>query len=133
MIEQFTFYELYADILYGLDDVSAGKFARKICEYEFEDKEPDVQMADKESFYWSNIADLLEEVKAIESEGKNPKKYNLRSRHFTFYDTYYKAMKLLNDRQCGTFAKAICEHMFHDVMPDFKDKDISIFASGRWI
>ena len=123
-MEQFTFYELYADILYGLDEVSAGKFARRICEYEFEDKEPDAQMTDKESFYWSNIADLLEEVKDIESAGKIPKKYNLRSKHFTFYDSYYKAMKLLNDRQCGVFVKAICEYMFSDVAPEFKDKSM---------
>lgn len=123
-MEQFTFYELYADILHGLDEVSAGKFAKRICEYEFEDKEPDAQMTDKESFYWSNIADLLEEVKAKESTGKIPKKYNLRSKHFTFCDTYYKAMKLLNDRQCGVFVKAICEYMFNDIVPEFKDKSM---------
>ena len=35
-MEQFTFYELYADILQSMDDVSAGKLARCICAYEFE-------------------------------------------------------------------------------------------------
>lgn len=47
-MEQFTFYELYADILQGTDDVSAGKLASNICAYEFEDREPDGEMTDKE-------------------------------------------------------------------------------------
>ena len=65
---------------------------------------------------------MLEEVKEIEMQGKIPKKFNLRAKHFTFYDTYFNAMKLLNDRQCGMFVKAICEYMFGGVMPDFNDK-----------
>ena len=121
-LKQFTFYELYADILNGLNDVDAGKFAKRICEYEFENTEPTDTMTDKEVFYWSNIADMLAEVKAIEAQGKIPKKYNLRTQHFTFYDTYFNAMKLLNDRQCGVFVKAICENMIGGVMPSFNDK-----------
>ncbi len=120
-LNQFTFYELYADILNGLNDVEAGKFAKRICEYEFGNAEPTDAMTDKEVFYWSNISDMLAEVKIIERQGKIPKKYNLRAKHFTFYDTYYNAMKLLNDRQCGVFVKAICEYMFRGVMPTFKD------------
>lgn len=97
-LKQFTFYDLYADILNGLNDVDAGKFAKRICEYEFENAEPTDVMTDKEVFYWSNISDMLAEVKEIEMQGKMPKKYNLRVKHFTFYDTYFNAMKLLNDR-----------------------------------
>lgn len=121
-LKQFTFYELYADILNSLNDVDAGKFAKRICEYEFENIEPTDVMTDKEVFYWSNISDMLSKVKEIEMQDKIPKKYNLRTKHFTFYDTYFNAMKLLNDRQCGMFVKAICEYMFGGVMPDFNDK-----------
>ena len=121
-LKQFTFYELYADILNGLNDVDAGKFAKRICEYEFENAKPNDAMTDKEVFYWSNISEILAEVKEIEMQGKIPKKYNLRAKHFTFYDTYFNAMKLLNDRQCGMFVKSICEYMFGGVMPDFNDK-----------
>ena len=121
-LKQFTFYELYADILNSLNDVDAGKFAKRICEYEFENAEPNTAMTDKEVFYWSNISDMLAEVKEIEIRGKIPKKFNLRAKHFTFYDTYFNAMKLLNDRQCGMFVKAMCEYMFGGVMPDFNDK-----------
>ncbi len=121
-MEQFTFYELYADILQGMDDVSAGKLASNICAYEFEDREPDGEMTDKETFYWSNIVDILHEVKETERAGKKPKKYNLQSRHFTFYATYYNAMKLLNVRRRGIFIKAVCAYMFGNEEPKFADR-----------
>lgn len=121
-LKQFTFYDLYADILNGLNDVDAGRFAKRICEYEFENTETTDAMTVRENFYWSNIADMLAEVKETEMQGKIPKKYNLRAKHFTFYDTYFNAMKLLNDRQCGMFVKAICEYMFGSVIPNFNDK-----------
>ena len=120
-MEQFTFYEWYADILQSMDDISAGKLANCICAYEFEDREPMEQLSDKEDFYWSNIASILKEVKETESIGKIPKKYNLQSKHFTFYETYYKAMKLMNTRKQGIFVKAICGYMFQGTEPQFKD------------
>ena len=123
-MEQFTFYELYADILQSMDDVSAGKLASCICAYEFEDREPAEELSDRENFYWSNIADILKEVKETERAGKIPKKFNLQSRHFTFYETYYNAMKLLNIRKRGIFVKAICAYMFGTEEPRFADKAI---------
>lgn len=120
-MEQFTFYEWYADILQSMDDISAGKLANCICAYEFEDREPMEQLSDKEDFYWSNIASILKEVKETESIGKIPKKYSLQSKHFTFYETYYKAMKLMNTRKQGIFVKAICGYMFQGTEPQFKD------------
>ena len=123
-MEQFTFYELYADILQSMDDVSAGKLSSCICAYEFEDREPEKELSDKENFYWSNLSDMLEEVKETECAGKKPKKYNLQSEHFTFYDTYYKAMKLMNMKKRGTFIKAICAYMFGREELKFEDKTI---------
>lgn len=120
-MEQFTFYEWYADILQSMDDISAGKLANCICAYEFEDREPMEQLSDKEDFYWSNIAGILKEVKETESIGKIPKKYNLQSKHFTFYETYYKAMKLMNIKKQGIFVKAICAYMFGNEEPKFED------------
>ena len=81
-------------------------------------------MPDRENFYWSNIADILKEVKETERAGKVPKKYNLQSRHFTFYETYYNAMKLLNVRKRGVFVKAICTYMFGNEEPRFADRTI---------
>ena len=107
-----------------MDDVSAGKLASYICAYEFEDEEPAEELPDKENFYWNNIADILKEVKETENAGKIPKKYNLQSRHFTFYETYYKAMKLLNIRKRGIFVKAVCAYMFGNEEPKFSDGTI---------
>ena len=121
-MEQFTFYEWYADILQSMDDISAGKLANYICAYEFEDREPAEELSVRESFYWSNIADILKEVKETENIGKMPKKYNLQSKHFTFYKTYYKAMKLMNIKKQGIFVKAICAYMFGNEEPKFEDR-----------
>lgn len=120
-LNQFTFYDIYADILNSMTDTQAGKLAKRICAYEFEDTEPTDEMTDEENFYWENISEMLREVKAIEIAGKSPKKYNLKSKHFPFHSLYYKAMKLLDNTKCGAFVKGICRYMLHDEQPDFKD------------
>ena len=123
-LKQFTFYELYEDILNCLNDTQAGKMANRICAYEFEDVEPTGDMTDEEKFYWENLSEMLHEVKDLEKEGKIPKKYNYKSKHFTFLPLYYRAMKLLNDAKCGIFVKGICRYMLHDELPEFKDKKV---------
>lgn len=75
-LKQFTFYELYEDILNCLTDTQAGKMANRICAYEFDDIEPTGDMTDEEKFYWENLSEMLCEVKAIEQTGNIPKKYN---------------------------------------------------------
>ena len=123
-MKRFTFYKLYADILDAMNDTDAGKFAMRICEYEFEDKLPEAELSGKERFFWSNISDMLTEVKEAERGGKSLKKYNLRSEHFTFYETYFEAMKLLNGNNLGAFVKAICGYMFRGEEAQFKDKEV---------
>lgn len=123
-MRQFTFYKLYSDILDGMNDTDAGKFAMRICEYEFEDKLPEKELNDKERFYWNNIVDMLAEVKEAESNGRSLKRYNLRSEHFTFYETYFDAMKLLKGNELGAFIKAICGYMFQGTELRFKDVSI---------
>ena len=123
-MKQFTFYKLYSDILDGMNDTDAGKFAMRICEYAFENKQPEEELSDKERFYWSNISDMLADVKEAESSGKSLKRYNLRSEHFTFYETYFDAMKLLKGGDLGAFVKAICAYMFRGEEVQLKDKEI---------
>lgn len=45
-------------------------------------------MTDKENFYWSNISDILKEVKETERAGKIPKKYNLQGKLFGVAERY---------------------------------------------
>lgn len=120
-LNQFTFYDIYADILNSMTDTQAGKLAKRICAYEFGNAEPTDKMTDEENFYWENISEMLREVKAVEIAGKSPKKYNLKSKHFPFHSLYYKAMKLMDNTKCGAFVKGICRYMLHDEQPDFKD------------
>lgn len=103
-MEQFTFYEWYADILQSMDDISAGKLAICICAYEFEDREPMEQLSDKEDFYWSNIAGILKEVKETESIGKIPKKYNLQQ-------AFYVLRNVLQGNETDEYKEArdICQ------------------------
>lgn len=127
-MEQFTFYEIYSDVICNTDDVNAGKLINRICAYEFENAEQSDEMDDKERFYWGNISEILSEVKELESAGKTPKRYN-KIRHFTFYRNYYNALKLLNVRKSGEFIKAICAYMFEGTEPNFKDKTMQSYFS----
>ena len=115
-LKQFTFYELYEDILNCLTDTQAGKMANRICAYEFDDVEPTGDMTDEEKFYWENLSEMLHEVKDLEKEDKIPKKYNYKSKHFTFLPLYYRAMKLLNVTKCGIFVKGICRYIKHGII-----------------
>ena len=65
-----------------MNDTDAGKFAMRICEYEFEDKQSKEELSGKERFYWSNISDVLAEVKEAD-----------RSRGTIFVRSILRSMK----------------------------------------
>ena len=54
-LKQFTFYDLYWDLIKQSDDSSAGRMVRDICQYMFTDDEVTEPQDDKENFFWSNI------------------------------------------------------------------------------
>ncbi len=82
-MEQFTFYELYADILQGTDDVSAGKLASNICAYEFEDREPDGEMTDKAAL---QIRDLMKKNPDLIASAKSNTVNEFEYSYFTGVD-----------------------------------------------
>ena len=86
--------------------------AKNICKFMFTNEEIPEPQDDRENFFWSNIRDVLEEVKRIEESGRKPKNLNEKMPHFTFTDTYGKALKLMTDAEGGQYIKAICEYMF---------------------
>ena len=65
-LKQFTFYDLYYEALKGLPDEAAGRTAKNICRFMFTNEEVPEPQDDRENFFWSNIKDVLEEVKRIE-------------------------------------------------------------------
>lgn len=111
-LKQFTFYDLYYEALKGLPDEAAGRMAKNICRFMLTSEDVPEPQDDRENFFWSNIVDLLEEDKQIELCGKQPKYLKEKMRHFTFVETYYKAIKLMTEAESGQYIKAICEYMF---------------------
>lgn len=111
-LKRFTFYDLYYEALKGLPDEAAGKMAKNICRFMFTNEEIQEPQDDRENFFRSNIKDVLEEVKRIEESGRKPKNLNEKMPHFTFTDTYGKALKLMTDAESGQYIKSICEYMF---------------------
>ena len=130
-LKQFTFYDLYWDLIRQSDDASAGRLVRNICQYMFTDDDVTEPQDDKENFFWSNIVDLLEEDKQIEMSGKQPKNLNAKMRHFTFVDTYYKAIKLMSEVESGQYVKAICEYMFNGTERKLKSPVDAYFALAK--
>ena len=104
---------------------------RNICQYMFTNEEVAESQDDKENFFWSNIVDLLEEDKQIELSGKQPKNLNSKMRHFTFVDTYYKAIKLMTEAESGQYVKAICDYMFNGTERKLKSPADAYFALAK--
>ena len=98
-LKQFTFYDLYYEALKGLSDEAAGRTAKNICRFMFTNENIPEPQDDRENFFWSNIKDVLEEVKRIEESGRKPKNLNEKMPHFMFMETYYKAIKLMTEAE----------------------------------
>lgn len=85
-LKQFTFYNLYYEALKGLPDEVAGRMAKNICKFMFINEGIPEPQDDKENFFWSNIKDVLKDVKRIEERGRKPKNLNEKMPHFVFSD-----------------------------------------------
>lgn len=112
-LKQFTFYDLYYEALKGLPGEAAGRMVENIYRFMFTNEEIPEPQDDKENFFWSNIKDVLKDVKRIEERGRKPKNLNEKMLHFMFMETYYKAIKLMTEAESGQYIKAICEYMFY--------------------
>ncbi len=130
-LKQFTFYDWYWDLMRQSGDASAGRLVRNICLYMFTSETVTEPQDDRENFFWSNIVDLLEEDKQIEMSGKKSKNLNSKMRHFTFVDTYYKAIKLMTEAESGQYVKAICEYMFNGTERKLKSPVDAYFALAK--
>lgn len=116
-LTKFIFYDLYYKALKDGTDERAGKLIRSICKVMFDNEEPELPADPKERFDWENLLNTLRVAKSIELTGRIPKTLNKKMRHYTFYDSYYSAIKLLNDADAGAYAKAICGYMLEEKEP----------------
>lgn len=130
-LTQFTFYDLYWDLIKQSDDGAAGRMIQNICKYMFTDEPITEPKDDKENYFWSNIVDVLDEDKLCELSGRIPKTLNRKMRHFTFLDTYYKAIKLMTETESGQYVKAICDYMFDGTERKLKPPVDAYFALAK--
>lgn len=130
-LTQFTFYDLYWDLIKQSDDGVAGRLIQNICKYMFTDEPITEPTDDKENYFWSNIVDVLDEDKQCELNGRIPKTLNRKMRHFTFLNTYYKAIKLMTDVESGQYVKAICDFMFDGTERKLKPPVDAYFALAK--
>ena len=130
-LAQFTFFDLYWELIKQLENEAAGRFTSNICAFMFTDEEVTTPEDDKENFFWSNIIDVLEEDKRIEQQSKIPNTLNKKMRHFTFCKTYYMASKLMTAAEYGEYIKAICSYMFDGVELKLKPSLQSYFVLAK--
>ncbi|WP_251545826.1 hypothetical protein [Pumilibacter intestinalis] len=130
-LTQFTFYDLYWDLIKQSDDSAAGRLIRNICKYMFTDEPITEPQDDKENYFWSNIVDVLDEDKQCELSGRIPKTLNRKMRHFTFLDTYYKAVKLITEAESGQYVKTICDYIFDGTERKLKPPVDAYFALAK--
>ena len=87
---------------------------------------PEEEMSGKERFYRNNISDMLAEIKEAESNGKSFKRYNLRSEHFMFYETYFDARKLFRGGatrvSLSRQVAAICSKEHRTIKPEIYER-----------
>lgn len=125
---QFTFYEIYKDVMEMLDDdATRGQFMKAICRFMFEEKPVKPPKGNKSEYFWENIIDVMTESKEAEKNGKRPKRLNMKMKHFTFQYAYYKATLLMTDEEIWQYVKAIYGYMVEGVEPTDLSNNVALY------
>ena len=115
-LKQFTFYDLYAELMDVLNDDERGKLLRCMCEYMFVNGEY-TELTDKKLiFLWGNIVDYLDADKQAQLSGKSVRAIR-QMKHFTFYRNFYEAVELMEDKQAGQYIKAVYNYALNNTEP----------------
>lgn len=124
--KQFTFYDLYAELMDVLNDEERGKLLRRMCEYMFTNGEQN-ELTDKKLIYlWGNIVDYLEADKQAQESGKSVRA-NRQMWHFTFYRNFYEAVELMEDKQVGQYVKAIYNYALNNAEPNKLSSPVDLY------
>lgn len=116
-LKQFTFYDLYAELMDVLNDDERGKLLRRMCQYMFVSGEQNELTGKKLIFLWGNIVDYLEADKQAQMNGKSIRA-NRNMRHFTFYRNFYEAVELMENKQAGQYIKAVYNYTLNNTEPN---------------
>ena len=125
---QFTFYEIYKDVMEMLDDdATRGQFMKAICRFMFEEEPVKPPKGNKSEYFWENIIDVMTESKETEKNGKRPKRLNMKMKHFTFQHAYYKAILLMTDEEIWQYIKAIYGYVADGVEPTDLRNNVALY------
>lgn len=125
-LRQFTFYDLYAELMDVLNDEERGKLLRRMCEYMFTDGEQNELTDKKLNFLWGNIIDYLDVDKQAQSNGKAVRA-SRQMRHFTFFRNFYEAVEIMEDKQAGQYIKAIYNFALNNAEPSKLPSPVDLY------
>lgn len=84
---QFTFYEIYKDVMEMLDDdATRGQFMKAICRFMFEEEPVKPPKGNKSEYFWENIIDMMTENKEAKKNEKRPKRRFFCEKNNSFND-----------------------------------------------
>ena len=129
-MEQFTFYDIYADVINQLTDEEAGRFSKRICGYAIFERDDVPSKSETENCFWEIIFPTLFDATQIERSGKIPYYLNRKMKHFCFKAAYARMIETFKDNAlAGKFMKAICAYMFDGTEPTELDKPLNSYFS----
>ena len=116
-LKQFTFYDIYYDVIAQLEDDEAGRFAKRICAFVFDGADKPGK-TENENCFWEIIYPTLQSATEAERQGKKAYYLNRKMRHFTFSSAYARMLNTLkDDASAGQLIKAICKYMLENAEP----------------
>ena len=116
-LKQFTFYDIYYDVIAQLEDDEAGRYVKRICNYAFNGVDTQGK-TENENCFWEIIYPTLNDATTIEKQNKKPYYLNRKMKHFTFYHAYARMLNTLkDDASAGQFIKSMCGYMLEGVEP----------------
>ncbi len=125
---QFTFYEIYKDVIEMLDfDATRGQFMKAICKFMFEEELVKSPKGNKSEYFWENIIDVMTEIKEAEKNGKRPKRLNIKMKHFTFQYAYYKSILVMTDEEMWQYIKSFYDYMVDGVEPTDLSNNVALY------
>ena len=125
-LKQFTFYDLYAELMDVLNDDERGKLLRCMCDYMFKYGEQKELTDKKLIFLWGNIIEYLDVDKHAQLNGKTVRAIR-KMKHFNFYRNFYEAVELMEDKQAGRYIKAIYNYALNNVEPSKLSSPVDLY------
>lgn len=114
--DKFTFYQPYWDLVKDEDGATVKSIIGHICRYMLDGNE-ERPTDQTQTLIWEDLVEVLAPQREKELQGKTPKAYNARWKHFTFRRNYYNKLLSLENDQAKEYLKAICELAFNGRQP----------------